>query len=215
MKILLAEDQIELGETVRALLAREPDCDFQGFATDAAAFMRFFENGAPDLVLLDIDLRGVQSGIDLLHWLGSHHPRVKPIMFTVETASIAQCYEMGARGYLLKDRLDLLPDTLRRVHEGQILIPPDIADRLVRQMRAKGEELRLERELQVLSDREMELLVHLKEGRSREAAADAIGISYFTVRRHVQNILAKMKSPSIRQLLDRYGKFFIRKERSG
>jgi two-component system nitrate/nitrite response regulator NarL len=160
----------------------------------------------PDLALIDINLDTPRAGLFLLEWLRMHFPVVKSVMMTVNQEDVFEAYQNGARGYVLKNNLEILGRTLLEVCEGKLIIPPEVGELYVSQVAAAAEKWKKSLELERFSDREREILRMLGAQRRREEIADRLGISFFTVRRHIQNMLEKSGEPSVKALLNRFGK---------
>ena len=136
---------------------------------------------------------------------GRQLPIVKPVIMTVNRGDVLEAYQRGAQGYVLKTGLEILVPTLREVSQGKLIIPPGVGELFVQQMAAQTAQYRKAMELMQMSEREREILALLKREISREAIAYRLGISFFTVRRHIQNILEKTGHGSIREVLQKYG----------
>lgn len=205
LSIVLVEDNIDLSQTVQAFLAQAGDIELLGAASGEKDFKRLVEAHLPDVVLVDIGLDTPRTGLDLLEWLAAHYPVVRPVIMTVNRGDVLEAYQRGARGYVLKTNLEHLAPTLREVGRGEVIIPPGVGELFVQQMAAQTAQYRKNLELLQLSEREREILVLLKEGVGREQVADRLHISFFTVRRHIQNILEKTGEGSIKDVLGKFG----------
>ncbi len=203
--LALVEDNVDFCMTVLDYLADVPEVECKGYAHDESAFQDLVDREKPDLVLLDINLSQERGGVTLLSWLREKHPGIKAVMMTVNESDVLECYDLGARGYLFKSKLENLDRVIREVAEGGIVIPPDTAEVLVNLARA--DRIRWQKKLTLMkfSDREMAILKGLKAGFSREKIGDNLGISYFTVRRHVQNLLHRAGKDRVKEVLEEYG----------
>ena len=203
--IVLVEDNVDFAHTVRDFLAAEPGFDLVGIAHRETDFFPLIARHLPDIALMDLGLSRPDSGVELMKALAKEFPVVLPVVMTVNEKEVLRCYEIGARGYILKSRLESLAGILRRVYEGQLIIPPDVGEILVRQMAEQGRLLRQSQTMGLLSEREKEILVLQKNGLAREAIADRLCLSPFTVRRHFQNALEKTGLHSVKELMAKYG----------
>lgn len=203
--LVLVEDNLELSQTVQAFLAQDPRLEVLGSARGEADFKRLIEAHLPDLALIDIGLDTPRSGLDLLEWLAAGFPVVRPVIMTVNQGDVLEAYQRGAQGYVLKSNLDILVPTLREVSQGKLIIPPGIGELFVQQMAAQTARYRKSMELMQMSEREREILDLLRQEVPRETIANRLSISYFTVRRHIQNVLEKTGEKSIRDVLQKYG----------
>lgn len=205
LSLVMVEDNVELSQTVQAFLAQDPGLLVVGVARGEKDFRQLVEAHVPDLALIDIGLDTPRSGLDLLEWLAGDFPVVRPVIMTVNRGDVLEAYQRGARGYVLKNALEILVPTLRQVGEGKVIIPPGVGELFVQQMATQTARFRKSIEVMQMSEREREILGLLKEGVAREAIADRLNISFFTVRRHIQNILEKTGEGSVKDVLKKYG----------
>jgi two-component system nitrate/nitrite response regulator NarL len=124
---------------------------------------------------------------------------------TVNQGDVLEAYQKGARGYVLKTELQLLGPALVDVYQGKMVIPPNVGELFVKQLAEEKARWQKSLELKQFSEREIEILRKLKAGVQREKIADELSISFFTVRRHVQNILEKSGAENVKALLARFG----------
>jgi DNA-binding NarL/FixJ family response regulator len=201
----MVEDNPEISQTVSDFLSAEPRLDLQGTAHDVKGFQTLIQRFLPDLALIDIGLDTPRSGLDLVSWLRQEFPVVKPVIMTVNQGDVLEAYTLGARGYVLKSNLEILASTLIEVNAGRLIIPPNVGELFLSQVATASAHWKKSLELARFSDREKEILRMLKAGIKREDIADRLSISFFTVRRHVQNMLEKTGEPSVRALLEKFG----------
>ncbi|GEM_PF-2286715 len=211
MSLVMVEDNRDLAQTILDFLTGEPKLEVLGTAHDVKGFQTLIREHLPDLALIDIGLNTPRSGLDLLIWLRQEFPVVKPVIMTVNEGDVLEAYQNGARGYVLKSQLEIVVPTLLEVSQGKLIIPPNVGALFVQQVAASTARFKKSLELERFSDREREILLFLKEGLGREDIADRLGISFFTVRRHVQNILEKTGEPSVRAVLEKFGEVLNRK----
>ncbi len=210
--VVMVEDNPDLMLTAQEFLRSEPRLTLLGSAAGVEQFRNLIRQNVPDLALIDIGLDTPRSGLDLLSWLAREFPAVKPIIMTVNQGDVLEAYQAGARGYVLKTRLVSLASVLLQVAEGKLIIPPEVSELLLDQMKASSALMSRSMELDQFSERELEILRFLHQELSREAIGEKLGISFYTVRRHVQNILEKTGLSSIRLVLDKFGEVLGRKD---
>jgi DNA-binding NarL/FixJ family response regulator len=203
--LVMVEDNPDLAQTVLDFLAAEPAIEVLGAANNVKGFKELIQKHLPEVALIDIGLDTPRSGLDLLTWLRTEFPVVKPVIMTVNQGDVMEAYNLGARGYVLKNHLEILASTLLKVKEGQLIIPPEVGELFLNQVAASTALWKKSIELERFSEREREILRLLKAGMRREDIGDRLGISFFTVRRHIQNMLEKTGEPSIRTILDKFG----------
>lgn len=201
----MVEDNLDLALTVQDFLDGEPALCMLGAAQDVRGFKALIGNHLPDLALIDIGLDTPRSGLELLKWLQAEYPVVRPVIMTVNQGDVLEAYQLGARGYVLKSRLESLAPILMDVSRGKLIIPPDVSELFVAQMASSAAVWRKSLDLQCFSDREKEILRLLVRGKRREAIGEDLGISFYTVRRHIQNILEKTGESKIQSVLEKFG----------
>lgn len=206
VSLVMVEDNLDLAQTVEDFLRTEPRLAVAGIAHDSQGFREKASALLPDLALIDIHLDTPRAGLDLLLWLRMHCPVVKPVIMTVNQGDVLEAYQNGARGYVLKNNLEILCETLIQVSLGHLIIPSAVGELYVRQVAAAAELWKKSAELERFSDREKEILRLLSANMRREAIGEKLGISFFTVRRHIQNMLEKAGEPTVKALLTRFGK---------
>ncbi|MEO6095657.1 MAG: response regulator transcription factor [Fibrobacteria bacterium] len=203
--VVMVEDNLDLSLTVEDFLSAEPRLKVLGAARDENGFKQLIHLHLPDLALIDIGLDTPRSGLGLLAWLRREFPIIKPVIMTVNQGDVLEAYNLGARGYVLKSNLEILAPTLLEVSAGKLIIPPNVSELFLSQVTEAAANWKISMELERFSVREKEILNHLRLGIRREDIADKCGISFFTVRRHIQNMLEKTGEPSVKAILDRFG----------
>lgn len=203
-RLVLVEDHSDYADTLVAILSGAPELEVVGVAPTEGLFRTLIAENLPEMALIDLGLQHSNSGLGLLSWLSRDFPAVKPVVLTSSEDRVLACYEAGARGYLLKSHPEELVPTLLRVSRGELVIPPNVGELFLQQVMLQGAILRQNQELSCLSEREKEILVFLHQGLTREEAANRLSISFYTVRRHLQNALEKTGSNSVKELIQTY-----------
>ncbi len=149
----------------------------------------------PDVVLMDINLGSVESGIDVVRVLKPRIPDTNFMMCTVyeEDEKIFEALSAGASGYILKktDPARML-DAIRELYEGGAPMSSQIARKVVAAFRNRPAENIGSDELSILSAREKEILEFLSRGLMYKEIASQLFLSPETVRKHVYNIYEKL-----------------------
>ena len=176
MIILVVDDHVIVREGVLRLLMATLDAPQlkQASGRDAIAL---FQASRPDLVILDLNLGGV-SGLEILKRLLLEDPKAKILVFSMHTEPIyaARALAMGARGYVSKSAsADELVAGVRNVLDERRHVEADIAAQLALDPPKDGDPLRL------LTNREVDIMRLLGEGKSLTGIAAALGVSYKTV----------------------------------
>jgi two-component system NarL family response regulator len=166
-----------------------------GEAGDGAEGVRLAESVAPDVVLLDVRMPKL-SGIEACQAIKQSVPSAKIIMLTVsdEEADLYESVKNGAAGYLLKDSsIEEVAQAIRVVNEGQSLISPSMAVKLIDEFKQMSKPEREQGPALRLTERELEVLRLVAKGLNNREVAKELFISENTVKNHVRNILEKLQ----------------------
>jgi two-component system NarL family response regulator len=182
-RILVVDDHHVVRSGLVASLGLEDDLKVVGEAESGAQALALFAQCAPDVVLMDLRMRG-GSGIEATAALRAQAPGARVLMYTTFDGEedVYRAVQAGALGYLLKSapREELLA-AIRTVAAGERYLPPELAQRLAG--RVAGSDI---------SEREVEVLRLISAGRSNKEIGAALHIAEDTVKRHVSNILTKL-----------------------
>jgi DNA-binding NarL/FixJ family response regulator len=195
-RLVVIEDHPIFREGLIQCLDAEPDLRVVGEWTTADVDLEALAVGAPELVLMDIELPG-GSGIDLTTRLRAALPEVKVVMLTAyaDPDLLFAAMQAGAVGYLLKHTGPReLAATLRRILHGDHVLTPDMASRFLRAFEAR-QTARPRVPLAQLSAREEEVLKLLATGETNRQIARRLFVSEETVKSHVAAVLRKLAVP--------------------
>ena len=191
IRILVVDDHPVVRDGLSAMLSTQADFEVVGEAADGAEAVRKVVQLRPDIVLLDLEMPGM-DGVETLRKLHQDAPGVRALVFTAFDTDerILGAVQAGAQGYLLKGvpRSELF-EAVRAVSAGGSLLQPVVASKLLRHMRGGAENTT---STQALSEREMEVLHLLAQGKANKEIASALVISERTVKFHVSAILRKL-----------------------
>ena len=152
-------------------------------------------NVVPDIVLLDVRMPK-RTGLEACMEIKQLVPAARIIMLTVsdEEADLYEAVKNGASGYLLKDSsIDEVAQAVRVVAEGQSLISPSMAVKLLDEFKEMSRTDREQVPTPRLTDRELEVLRLVATGLNNREVAKQLFISENTVKNHVRNILEKLQ----------------------
>ncbi len=195
IRIMLVDDHPLVRSAIRQAIAA-PDIELVAEAATAEDALRLAPLFRPDLMLVDIDLPGM-DGLRLVRELAPRLPDTRMIMLTVSRSErdIIQAMRHGADGYLTKElEPEALLRTVRGVHRGELAMSRVTANRLVRTLidSPRGQGLPGESESYGLTAREIEVLELLSQGLTDKEIGEALSISVRTVETHVGSILRKL-----------------------
>ncbi len=187
MRIVIVDDHPVVRSGVEQVLSLEEDMEVVGTASSVEEGLEIILAQEPDIALVDLRMRD-GGGLDLIR---RARPRVPGCRFVILTAygslgEVSQASQEAVDGYILKEALpEELVSALRLVARGRRYYDPEVVDSIV-----KGEDDNL---LDRLTARELEVLAILAQGMDNTAISEQLYISENTVRRHVSNILGKLR----------------------
>ena len=187
MRVLVVDDHAVVRDGLRRLLVTLPNAEIFDAATGREA-LSFVQRQPPDLILLDLHLPGI-GGIELLRRLLLISPAARIIVFSMhaEPMYVARALQAGARGYVSKNASpEELEIALHRVIDGGRYVEKEIAQELAVHGPVDADPWNR------LTERDLEILRLLSEGRSLAQIAAAIGLSYKTVANVCTRIKAKL-----------------------
>jgi DNA-binding NarL/FixJ family response regulator len=190
IRILLADDQTLMRQGLKTLLELEPGLRVIYEVADGKAAVAKSLELRPDIILMDVQMP-LLNGVEATAAICRAWPEAKVIILTTFDRDdyVFQGIRSGALGYLLKDLpAQKLFETIRRVHDGEVFIQPEIASRTLRASLRPGGDL-----IEPLSEREREVLVLLAQGVPNKEMADRLHLAEGTVKNHVSNILSKLQ----------------------
>ncbi len=193
MRTLIIDDHPLFRKGARQLLEMDSRFEVVGESDSGESGLAAVEHLAPDLVLLDLNMKPV-SGAEVLRQIKLRSTDTMVVMLTVSDQGddIARAIQLGADGYLLKDMEpeDML-EKLSQVSQGQVVMD-DTVSNLLANLLKKGEQTQLPEDAR-LTERETETLTLLAEGLNNKLIARRLEISDGTVKVHIKNILRKLK----------------------
>ena len=181
LKVLLVDDHALVRRGFRRMLEDEPSFQVVGEASDGAEALKRAEELRPDVIVMDCALPQV-NGIDATRQILKKLPDTAILMLSMhsEDTLVRQAMEAGARGYILKNAMDLdLVSAIKKVAEGQTVLDPQIS---------RSGTLKGERDTG-LTQRELEILQHIVAGKSNKEIATQLNLSVNTVSVHRANIM--------------------------
>jgi DNA-binding NarL/FixJ family response regulator len=183
IRILTVDDHAMLREGIAAVIESQPDMQIVGEAANGSEAVERFVELKPDVTLMDLQMPEM-NGIDALRAIRAKQPDARVIMLTTYKgdAQALAALKSGAAGYLLKTALrrELL-DTIRSVHAGRRHVTAEVAS-----------EVALHAAEESLSERELDVLTAVADGKSNKEVARELSVSEDTVKGHLKIIFTKL-----------------------
>ena len=203
IKVLIADDHPVVREGLRAMLMTDQNIEVVGESGDGAEAVKMVAEKKPNVVLMDIRMPNM-DGVAATRRIKDKRPATAVIVFTMydNGAYVIDAVRAGASGYLLKDTSrELLLHTIRAVNSGATLIKTNLLSEaissLVQSQKAHHETGVSSIEgVEPLTPREREVLKLVAAGYTNKEVGRKLSITEDTVKKHMQNILAKLHATS-------------------
>jgi DNA-binding NarL/FixJ family response regulator len=192
-RVVVVDDQTLVRQGIRTLLDLA-GIDVVGEADDGQAALAAIEETSPDVVLLDLRMPH-RDGLWTLNRLREKGIELPVLVLTTfdDDTLVLDALRAGARGYLLKDvTLEQLTRAVVTLAGGGTLIAPSITDRLLRAIRSGPSPAGDAGPMQVLTERELEVLRLMAQGYTNREIAELLFLAEGTVKNHVSTILLKL-----------------------
>jgi DNA-binding NarL/FixJ family response regulator len=199
-RLAIVDDHQLAREGLRDMLADAVDIEVVGEAANGREALLLCSRLHPDLVLMDVRMPEM-DGLAATREIKQRYPETSVMMVTMHENPdyLLEALKAGAAGYVLKDApRDEVITAVRRVREGEASLDPELAARLLRRLATenggRGVARSADDDLTVasLTPRELEVLQLMQLGRTNRQVAEDLFISRGTVKRHVENIIAKL-----------------------
>jgi DNA-binding NarL/FixJ family response regulator len=191
IRVVIADDQRLFANGLARIISLQTDMEVIGEAHTGEEAVTLCLKEEPDIVLMDLSMPGM-GGVSATRKILSLLPRTRVLILTVHTddVHVFQGIKAGAQGYILKDCTpEELTRAIRTVHAGETIMAQDIAKKTL----TTFERIRSNTEITPgLTERELEVIKALAQGKSNKEIARALDISEKTVRNHASNIYNKL-----------------------
>jgi len=194
IRVLIVDDHAVVRLGLRTLLSDEADISVVGEATTAEQALIQVANHLPDVVILDIQLPG-KNGIEVCGEICRNYPSVRVVMLTshVNDGFVEQAIRAGASGYILKQvGNEELIRAIRAAYQGEMAFDAHTTSQFVQRFRKMGEVLD-ENALTEITQRELQVMRLVAEGKSNKEIGRLLVLSEITIRNYVSNILSKLQ----------------------
>jgi two-component system nitrate/nitrite response regulator NarL len=198
LRVLLVDDHTLFRKGLAELLERNELISVAGVAGSAVDARKLLVELKPDVMVTDLHMQP-EDGLSLLRQLQQEGNTIPTLVLTVSNAEddLANALRAGARGYLLKDmEPDDVVDAIVRAARGETVVAPSMTMKLVGLLQNNQPTTQPSSLLDLLTQREREILSHLALGESNKVIARQLDISHDTVKLHVRHILSKLNLTS-------------------
>ncbi|MFA7316164.1 MAG: response regulator [Sulfuricella sp.] len=198
LRVLLVDDHTLFRKGLAELLKRNELISVAGVAGSAVDARKLLMELKPDVMVTDLHMQP-EDGLSLLRQLQQDGNTIPTLVLTVSNAEddLANALRAGARGYLLKDmEPDDVVDAIVRAARGETVVAPSMTMKLVGLLQNNQPATQPSSLLDLLTQREREILSHLALGESNKVIARQLDISHDTVKLHVRHILSKLNLTS-------------------
>ena len=198
IRILIADDHAFVREGTRRILEQEPDLEVVAEAGDGEEAVKLACDLKPDVALLDVAMPRI-DGIEATRRIKAQCPAVAVLVLSAydDDQFIFGLLEAGAAGYLLKSvRGQEIVDAIRAVHAGESVLHPSVARKVLNRFAGVSGKPRERKSLDLLTEREMDVLKLVTKGLSNKDIADGLCLSVRTVQGHLANIFNKLRVSS-------------------
>jgi DNA-binding NarL/FixJ family response regulator len=203
IKVAVVDDDEGIRTSLAAMIRRATNFRLTGDYPDAETALKEIPRRPPDVVLMDINLPGV-NGVECVRQLKTILPSLQVLMLTVyeDSDSLFNSLKAGASGYLLKRTASArLLEAIRDVYDGGAPMTPQLARRVVQFFSKPGRE---DSAVSKLTPGEKEFLDQLAQGYAYKEIADRMNISIDTVRSYVRTVYEKLHVHSRTEAVVKY-----------
>ena len=193
MRIIICDDQAIVREGLAMLLKLDRQIEVVGLAQDGLEAVELVEKHAPDLVLMDLKMPGM-NGIEATRRIRARYPHTKVLVLTTydDDEWIFDAIRAGASGYLLKDTPHAeVATAIKGTVAGRAYTDPIVTEKLIRAV-ADQQSQQSTLITAKLTAREIDVLRVLSRGMNNATIAEVLHLSEGTVRNHISTILTKL-----------------------
>jgi Response regulator containing a CheY-like receiver domain and an HTH DNA-binding domain len=201
-RIFIVDDHPLLRRGLAELINREPDMTFCGEAEDSPSALKAISQIKPDLVIVDIALKGY-NGIELIKNIKAFDPKIQILVLSMHDESIyaMRVLKAGAKAYVMKQEVvDKVMEAVRRIRAGKVFVSERVASRMLDQVVVGGDPAP-DSPVDLLSDRELEIVNMIGSGLPTREIAAKLHISIKTVESHRARIKDKLNLQNAIQLV--------------
>lgn len=200
--VLVIDDHPLLRQGLAMLINQQTDMRVSGEAEDLRVAMQCIVQVKPDIVVLDISLKG-PDGLELLKTIRTTNPDLPVLILSMHDEAIyaERALRARANGYIMKqEATEKVLEAIRRILDGEVYLSDSMSKKMLQQFIDGGPSL-LESRIAMLSDRELEVFGRIGEGRATRQIAEELRLSVKTVETYQAHIKEKLRLKSGRELI--------------
>lgn len=201
-RILVVDDHPVVRQGIKHLLEQEPDIRICAEAESAGEALQALQKQKPDLAIVDISLKGT-DGIELTKWIRAQDKKIPVLILSMHEESLYadRALRAGAHGYLMKAEVaDKIVPAVRKVMSGEIYLSEKAGQAILHEVTGRGTKGG-ESPISQLSDRELEVLRLIGQGRGTREIANLLHLSIKTIETYRANIKDKLGLANATQLV--------------
>lgn len=190
IKVVFVDDHEMVRIGVSSYLSAQADIDVVGEASDGKEGVQLALDLRPDIILMDLVMKEM-DGIQATKEIIGQWPEAKIIIVTsfLDDDKVYPALEAGAVSYMLKtSKASEIAEAVRKTYNGQSILEPEVTGKMMTRMRQKT----VSHPHEELTNRELEILLLMTQGKTNQEIADELFIALKTVKTHVSNILSKL-----------------------
>lgn len=199
IKVMIADDQELIRQSLQIVLQTKPDLTVTDVASNGQEVIQKVRKNLPDVILMDIRMPKM-DGVQCTKIIKEQYPKIKIIILTTfdDDEFVYNALKFGASGYLLKGvSMDDLVEAIHTVYNGRAMINPDIATKVLKlfsQMAQTDYSIQVSRaNEEQLTKTERKIIGQVESGASNKEIADKLSLSEGTVRNYISAILNKLE----------------------
>lgn len=201
-RIYIVDDHALIRRGLVTLIGGESDMEVCGQAEDAATALNQIMKLQPDLVIVDISLKG-NSGLELIKNIKAFNPKIQILVLSMHDESVyaLRVLKAGARAYVMKqDVVNKVLEAIRRIRNGHLYVSDQVANEMLNRL-VSGETVEDTSPVAALSDRELEIVTLIGNGLLTREIATKLHVSIKTVETHRAHIKDKLNLKNATQLV--------------
>ena len=190
MRVLIVDDDSLVAMSLKTILASDSEIEVAGIGNDGSEAITLFEKEEPDVLLMDIRMKGM-SGLDAGAAILSKHPDARILYLTTfnDDEYIIRAISIGAKGYIIKQDFESIIPAVKAVFKGQSVFGNAVTEKLPGILSQKKS---FDYAEHGITPQEMEIIEEVAAGLSNREIADKLFLSEGTVRNYLSNVLRKL-----------------------